>query len=71
MLTKGGRVRDKSNEMGFRVPKMCVNEEVKPTLPYYMLRCPKQPKGFYNVISKSVFSLNALVEGGPPNADEG
>ena len=36
-----------------------------------MLFCPKQSKGLYNFISKSVFSLNTMLEGGWPNADEG
>ena len=32
--------------------------------------CPKQSKGLCNFIPKSVFSLNTLVEGGRPNADD-
>ena len=67
MLTiadEGGRVGEKFNEMGFKVPKMCVKETNAANIVSCMLFHHKEPKGLCNMISKRVFSLHSLLEGG-------
>ena len=70
-----GEVREKFDKIGLKVPKMFAKETNQANFVSYVLYCPKQPKYHYHFISKSVFSLNALVEGGVgqmmTKADEG